>query len=249
MLLALRTVAAPVIAVVLLFAPLSLGEAQAQARPDAPRAVSGQGSFSFGVGVPTGAFNDNIDQLGYGAHLSLAALFADTPFSIGFDVSFLTFGRSTRNVPFSETVGSAVRVDVVTTSSVVQPHLTLRMQPPAGLVRPYIEGVFGFKYLFTDTRVEDERGDEEAIARSRNFDDFTLSGGAGAGVHIRLVQNLNSDRANPVGPLYLKAGAQYLLGREAEYLDISDGYDPDNPDVRRSATNMFMPMVGLALQF
>jgi hypothetical protein len=234
---------------VILLVGVSSPLAHAQGTTEA--SVSGQGSLSFGLGVPTGAFNDNVEQLGYGANLYIGAQFGDAPFSLGLDVSFFTFGRSVRNVPFSETVGGAVRVDVITTNSVVQPHLTLRVQPGEGMVRPYLEGLFGFKYLFTDTRVEDEDRRDESIASSRNFDDFTLSGGGGAGVHIRLVRDFSNgaNEANNVGPLYLKVGAQYLLGRQAEYLDISDGYDPDNPDVQRSTTNMFVPMVGLALQF
>lgn len=234
-----------VLCVLALTATVSV-HAQSQDATESP--VTAQGSIGFALGVPTGAFNQNVENLGYGINAYIGAEFAGTPFGIGLDFSFFTFGRSTRNVPFSETVGGAVRVDVVTTSSIVQPHLVFRMQPDEGVVRPYLEGLFGFKYLFTDTRVQDERREREEIASSRNFDDFTLSGGAGAGADIRLL-HAPPNAETPFRGIYLNIGFQYVLGREAEYLYVSEGYDPDNPDIRRSTTNMIVPSIGISMQF
>jgi hypothetical protein len=225
----------------------SYSSAHAQNQTDA--SITGQGSLSFGLGIPTGDFNENTNNLGYGGNVYIGAEFPNSPVGVGLDFSVFAFGRSTRNVPFSETVGGAVRVDVITTNTIVQPHLVLRLQPRDGLVRPYAEGLFGFKYLFTDTRVQDERREDETIASSRNFDDFALSAGGAAGVHIRVAQGNPGSQQNSFRAIYVKLGLQYMWGREAEYLDISDGYDPDNPQVRQSNTTMLIPMIGVALQF
>jgi len=240
----------------LLFAVVLAGSAapataQQEMAPIAPR---GQGSLSFTVGVPVGEFDDNIDNLGYGANLFIGGMLRNTPITIGLDASFLVYGRSRDRVPFSGTVGPRVTVDVVTTNSIVQPHFVVRLQPPTGPVRPYLEGLIGFKYLFTETRVEDDRTTDR-IASSRNFDDFAWSGGAGAGVDIRLGQN--TDARGRQQSFFLKLGVQYLRGQEAEYLAEGDLEDTNNDGVlnedelpiRRSRTNLIQPMLGVAVTF
>lgn len=236
------------IAITLLVACAMPAQAQNAGTPSGETRITGQGSLSFGLGIPTGDFNESTNNLGYGGNVYIGAEFPNSPVGVGIDFSVFAFGRSTRNVPFSETVGGAVRVDVITTNTIVQPHLVLRFQPREGMVRPYAEGLFGFKYLFTDTRVQDERREDETIASSRNFDDFTLSAGGAAGLHIRVAQG-NPNQENSFRAIYLKLGLQYMWGREAEYLDISDGYDPDNPQIRQSNTTMLIPMIGVSFQF
>lgn len=213
-----------------------------------------QGSASVTLGIPVGEFDDNIDGLGYGASFHAGAVFPKTPFSIGLDFNFLIYGRSTRNVPFSETVGAAVTVDVTTTNSIVQPHLVLRLQPPTGQIRPYLDGLIGFKYLFTETRVKDEDlRDDRDIASTTNFDDLAFSGGVGAGVYLRLA-NFGEDSTRSIS---LNLGLQYLLGQEAEYLaegplvdnNGNGQLDQSELDIRRSTTTLLQPHVGIAILF
>lgn len=239
----------------ILLGAFSANHAYSQGAAASPETqITGQGSLSFALGLPTGEFNQNIDNLGYGANIYVGAEFPNSIFGIGLDFSFFVYGRSTRNVPFSSTVGPAVTVDVITTNSIVQPHLVLRMQPSTGTVRPYLEGKFGFKYLFTDTRVQDEQREREEVASSRNFDDFTISGGAGAGAHFMIMESVPE---SGVGNIYINLGFQYSLGREAEYLASGPIVDTNNTgridredlDVRRSTTHLLIPMVGLAMQF
>ncbi|WP_022834608.1 outer membrane beta-barrel protein [Salisaeta longa] len=221
--------------------------------------VSGEGSISFMTGLPAGPFADNIDGLGYGGNIYAGVNIANVPVSVGLDLGFVIYGRNTERVPFSRTVGPAVTVDVVTTNSIVQPHLVLRFQPERGLVRPYLDGYFGFKYLFTQTRVEDDNTNDEPIASTTNFDDIALSTGAGAGVHIRLYDASTRplQAQGSVRGLYLKLGVQYLWGQEAEYLDegaLNDTnqngqLDASELDIRRSTTSLITPMIGIALQF
>lgn len=219
------------------------------------RGVGVQGSARFTVGIPTGEFDDNIEGLGFGGNIYVGAVFPTAPFSIGLDLGFLVYGRDTRNVPFSTTVGPAVTVDVVTTNSIVQPHLVLRLQPPSGLVRPYLDGLLGFKYLFTESRVRDEdfRDNDGDIASTTNFDDLAFSGGVGGGLYIRVARgNGNSFRS-----ISIDLGLQYLMGQEAQYLaegplvdDNENGrLDRAELDIRRSTTTLLQPQVGIAVTF
>ena len=197
------------------------------------------GSLSLGLGVPTGEFKQNIDRSGYGPSAYLGVESPKGLVSVGLDVSLLFFGRSSQSIPLA---GRAA-VEATTSSNVLQPHLAVRLQPPEWIIRPYIKGLFGFKYLYTTTSLRDPLNDPlETFGRSFNSGDFTLSGGGAAGLQVRVVQGGASS-----GAVYLNLGVQYLLGGEADYLKISDSFDPDNPEVQRSTTTMLIPMLGVTL--
>jgi hypothetical protein len=166
-------------------------------------------------------------------------------------------------VPFSRTVGPRVPVEVSTNNNVVETHLSLRLQPRTGRFRPYVEGLAGFKYLFTHTTVGDEDfgnddlGDDELgddIAGSTNYDDFALSGGAGAGIDVRVCQQREPGKTLRAVGVHL--GVQYLLGQEAEYLaedDLTDEngngqLDRSELDVRRSRTTFLQPQFGVTFR-
>jgi hypothetical protein len=215
--------------------------------------VRGTGHVSFGLAVPDGEFDNNLDGPGFGFNGFIGAAFDGSPFVVGLDLGFFIYGRTTDNVPFSTTVGPRVSVDVITTNSIVQPHLAVRAQPVLGLTRPYLEVLGGFKYLFTETRVEDEGFDDDEdgeIASSRNFDDFAWSYGAGAGIDFDFYR-IGTTR------LGLHIGVQYLFGSEAEYLkegelidEDSDGeLDREELGVRRSQTDLIVPQLGVSFRF
>lgn len=230
---------------------LALGTAAAAPTASA-QPIRGVGEIHFNVGIPTGEFDTNIDGLGWGANGFIGAEFQTIPLTVGFDLGVLVYGRSTRTVPFSQTVGPAVQVDVVTTNSILQPHAVARLQPQAGPIRPYVEGLLGFKYLFTETRVrDDDFNDDRDIASTTNFDDFALSYGAGGGLQVVVYSG------GGVRSVAISAGARYLFGGEAEYLaegalvdDNQNGQlDPDELDIRRSNTNLIVPHLGAAIRF
>ncbi|MCS4194368.1 hypothetical protein GGP50_002594 [Salinibacter ruber] len=166
-------------------------------------------------------------------------------------------------MPFSRTVGPRVPVEVSTNNNVVETHLSLRLQPRTGRFRPYVEGLAGFKYLFTRTTVggedfgNDDLGDDELgddIAGSTNYDDFALSGGAGAGIDVRVYRRREPGKTLRAVGVHL--GVQYLLGQEAEYLaegDLTDEngngrLDRSELDVRRSRTTFLQPQFGVTFR-
>jgi hypothetical protein len=242
------------LAAMLFWAPNSALAQNGEASPsrDAWR-YQGVGDLSFIVGVPMNEFGDNVDGLGYGASLYAGLGSTDSPLQVGVDVAFLVYGRSTDRVPFSSTVGPRVLVDVVTTNSIVQPHLVLRVQPPSGSVRPYLEGLIGFKYLFTETSVEDD-DQNTRIASTTNFDDFAWSGGAGVGLDLR-IGSTKTETGHPA-TFYVTFGVQYLLGEQAEYLaeaDLVDANDDgrlteDELPIRSSRTDIIVPSIGFSVR-
>lgn len=217
--------------------------------------ITGVGRLNFVVGVPSGAFRDHIRRPGFGGNLFAGARFGRTPLVLGVDLGFLVYGRSVDTVPFSSTVGPRVRVEVVTTNNILEPHLVLRLQPDIGRLQPYVDGLIGVKYLFTETRVRDEdRSDNEDIASTTNFQDLAWSGGAGAGLDVQVYRGAADEEVRTVS---LHLGVQYLVGGQAEYLaggDLDDTngngqLDEAELDIRRSTTTLLQPQVGVTLAF
>ena len=221
--------------------------------------IAGQINLRGTVGVPQGSLQDNIGGVGGGAHLYLGGWIRQSPVLAGVDIGILNYGRTSDNVPFSRTVGPRIPVDVTTTNNVLETHLSVRLQPRRGRLRPFIEGLVGFKYLFTRTSLsEEDLGDNvdagDNIASSTNFDDFAFSGGAGAGLDVRVYQP--DDPTKRVQAVSLHLGVQYLLGQEAEYLaegaltdDNGNGeLDRSELDVRRSRTTLLQPQFGVTIQ-
>lgn len=217
---------------------------------NASGAVRPQGSISFLVGVPQGEFRDNVSNPGFGLDVFGGLGFGRSPVVIGLDVGFLIYGRERRSEPFSNTIPD-VTVEVETTNNILQTHFVLRLQPPDGAIRPYADALIGFKYLFTQTRIESERfGDNESIASSTNFDDFALSYGIGGGLTIDLYRPQGEDKE--VQSVGLQLGVQYLLGSEADYLrkgSIRREGGSIEFDVERSRTTFLEPYLGVAVQF
>lgn len=91
-----------------------------------------------------------------------------------------------------------------------------RIQPGHGTIQPYVDGLIGFSYLFTQSRVTDDQEFNE-IASSTNFDDVALSGGIAAGTKIRLTEITDQETGRKTR-LYLDLRVRYIRGGEAEYL-------------------------------
>lgn len=211
-----------------------------------------QGGINFEMGFPQGDFESNVDNVGLGMGLDFTVSPKLLPIGIGGSFTFLNYGSDTRREPFSTTIPD-VTVKVETQNSILQGFLLLRLQPNSGFVRPYIEGLLGFNYLFTETKIKDEQ-DQEEIASSTNFDDFTSSYGAGGGI---MIQVFDGTKRMPPGmgraPIVLiDLRVRYLQGGEAEYLkEGSIIRDNGNLlyDVSKSDTDLVTGHIGVVVEF
>ncbi len=173
---------------------------------------------SLMLAIPQNEFKDNVDQLGYGlqGQVTLTTPGRLNPFTVGLNVSYMIYGEEDREAPLSTTVPD-VTVDVERKNSMVNFHFLAQVSPFAGQVKPYLEGLAGGSYIFTETSV---KGDNQfgEFASSTNHDDFAWSLGFGGGFLIALTD---------VGPgmpgaLSLDIKARYMYGGEAEYLTEGD---------------------------
>lgn len=204
-----------------------------------------QGDITFVVGVPQGEFGRHVDDVGFGLNFFAGLGLGRTPFVVGIDGGFLVYGFERRHEPFSTTIPD-VTVAVETSNAIAMGHLLLRLQPPTGSFQPYIDGLFGFKYFFTETSINDEHhGDHYAIASSTNFDDAALSYGVGGGIDIKIHRGHRKS-------VFINVGARYLFGSEAQYLK-EGSIERRNGQVffttERSETDLLITQLGITLKF
>ncbi len=205
--------------------------------------------FTGTLGFPQNDFKKNVNRLGYGLDFYVGFAPERVPILIGVDLGFLNYGSSTRQEPFSTTIPD-VTVDVKTSNDIFLFHPLLRIQPNIGIIRPYIEGLIGLKYLTTTTEIQNQGKGGEEVASSTNKSDNAFSYGGGAGLMIRIVDKKEEDK-NP-NEIMLEFGARYLFGNEAEYLKEGSIRRVNGAvvyDVQKSTTDLLNVYIGLQIRF
>lgn len=210
--------------------------------------------FGFLIGFPSGDFKSNLDKNGYGIGAHVGYAFGSTPIMAGLNFGFMTYGNERRQVPFSTTIPD-VKVDVERDYNIVQGHFLLRVGPNTGLLRPYLDGLIGFNYLYTKTTVQNKGNADREIASSVNLDDFTLSAGGGGGIAV-CVYDGRAERKkgeDGIGEVLIHIEARYLAGTTAEYLKPGSITIDDKNNVlydkASSRTDMVTGRIGVSLTF
>lgn len=203
--------------------------------------------LNLSLAFPMGEFKENVDRLGFGGSINFMFLNAKpkTPFAAGINFGYINYGSESRREPFSSTIPD-VTVDVDRTNNLINFHLIFQVIPHAGRFRPYVEGLFGGAYLFTETSIK-SRGQTE-VASSTNFGDFAWSYGGGAG----FIFQVSNKPMGEVSTLFVDLKARYLFGSEAEYLKegsvkIQNGQVTH--DVSRSKTDLLTIHLGIVAFF
>jgi len=218
-------------------------------------AVTGTGGFSLALGLPQNEFQDNIDRLGFGVNFDFGAKF-NPYFALMGAFGLQGYGTEKRTEPFSTTIPD-VFVEVTTNNNFLFFQLAPRIYAPFPFVTPYIEGRVGLNYLWTDTRIENIRDDEE-IASSTNFDDVTHSYGGGGGLLIKAFDKSAKPKSkreseNSPNAVYIDIRAIYAMGGQAEYLKEGSIHRDSNGqvlyDVSQSRTNLLTISAGVAVDF
>lgn len=205
-------------------------------------------SISGTAGVPQGEFSAELGAIGGGIAFGYLYQIPRTPIGLGVEAAGMLFGYERRSEPFSLTIPD-VWVDVTTSNNLGQGLAVLRVQVPDGRVRPYVDGLAGVSYFWTQTSVEDVYDDYE-LASSTNYDDLALAYGGGAGLQIKLADSRN--RKGQYVDVLLDGRVRYLVGSEATYLGRGDIDRFDNGTIRvrprRSTTTLIVPQVGVTFR-
>ena len=206
-----------------------------------------QGGVDFLLGSPQKEFRKNVDRLGVGVTLNAGYAPEGTPVMLGLEFGFMNYGSSERREPFSTTIPD-VFVRVSTSNNFILGHAILRLQPNTGVFRPYLQGMLGFNYLFTETKIENENNVGQEVASSTNLSDGAFSYGGGAGLMFMVYQPGDGS----VSDVYLDLGARYIVGGEAEYLKEGSVRNVNGRvayDSYTSATDLLELQIGVTVRF
>ena len=214
----------------------------------------GQGGVSLVLGFPQHEFKQNVDRVGVGLALKLEGGPAGVPVAFGLSGGFMVYGSETRREPFSMTIPD-VTVEVQTTNNLAFGHLYVRTGPRRGFFRPYVAGLVGLHYLFTQTKIRDVDEPDKEVASSTNFSDTAFSYGFAAGMQFKVHENVKQDPKTGKEQrvrVFVDVAAKFLRGGEAEYLKEGSIRRENGKvayDVSRSATDLLLIEVGLTVGF
>lgn len=191
-------------------------------------------------GVPVGDFGDRVGT-SPGLGLDFTGRIGRTPVAVGAELGYLQYGKETRRLSLTPAVPE-VLTDVNTTNHFLQTHALVRVQPQTGRVRPYVEGLVGFRYVFTRTSF---RNADEGRSGSTLLGDLAPSAGAGGGVAVGLVSGSEAT-------LNLDIGLRYFTGGDVEYLTkgaVVRHEDAVTLETTRSPIDLVSLHIGMAVDF
>lgn len=204
-----------------------------------------QGGIDLTVAQPTGQFSRYVDDgIGVGGH-GLVRLGSSGLFALRLDGTFVQYGRETKRVPLSPTVGGRIQVDLTTSNNIFTLGVGPQLMLPRGPIRPYVNGAFGFSYFATQSSIKGtDDTDNDGLLRNTNLDDLTLSYGGGTGVLVPIYRG-------PRTFVFLDVGARFHNNGRARYLREGGIEDLPNGDIRlnpiSSTANLWTYHVGVSI--
>lgn len=193
---------------------------QAQQRDDTPQRFFVGGGFTFSN--PVGEFALAVeDGWGVDGH-GRVALDPQGTLSLRVSAGFIEYGRESKRVCISLTVGCRVTTDLVTTNNIFYFELGPELGFQMGRVRPYTSVALGFGYFSTTSSLQDfdDFDYDNDVFETTNFDDGTFAWSSRSGLQVRVTTGRH--------PVFLDFGAVYHDNGLVDYLtkgDIQDNTD------------------------
>ena len=223
-------------------------------------------NFGGNIGLigqfPQGEFKDEGVTTGLGLDIN-AMYYPVDELAFGLNLGGSIYDYSERQIPFSYYT-DLITITEKTSNNIGFGHLFFRIIPFQGNIRPYFEGLFGAKNLYTTTELvnencHDDEGtdyDDCQIAESTNASDNTLSYGFGGGLEIDLT-TLKNEEGETNGALSFFINGRYLWGGEAKYLkegsiqftDPQDGPVQTTFNWSESKTDLLQLTIGVSIYF
>ncbi len=215
------------------------------------------GSLSLLIAKPQGDFSNHVTNNGYGIDIDGGYHFGKSPFAIGLNLAFATYGKLERKIPFSY-FSDLVKLTETTESEIIMldPYLKASLHLTTN-VSIYVKGFGGYQYLSTSTTLKnDEQGDSNDkpyIAKSDVFKDGTFNYGYGVGIRFP-IPFMGGEGKKPV----INIECKWSTGGEAQYLnagkvgaivfsDPADGPVTTTYYPEQSKTDLFNISIGVGI--
>ncbi len=207
-------------------------------------------SGHFGFSVPVGNLGKKLDDVGFGFGGSLLFLIDKrNPLYLGVDVSHFTYSEAF----FITDIfidGFLVPVEYRTRANILTGHTIFRYAPTVNFfLKPYLDGMFGFKHFVTRTRITDLESSEDDYDQFVENGDWALSYGGAIGFLVPLYYTRNG-----VG-IQLDIRCAYQRGTAADYNVRNDNWIPGTSepingfDLENSTTDLLIPKIGVLISF
>ena len=227
---------------------------------------------SFVLGLPSGDFKNNTDAVGFGLGTAIMYQPATMPVAFGLDGNFQVYGSNTQKEVLTATitVGNTVidhiniPLRITTENTIFNLNGIVRVTPEWAHVRPFIDGLIGFRNIATTTSIYDEstnyqyaKDDNGLIVKKKQLGDYVFSYGGALGVMVDV---------GKTEKISIQLKGSYTVGGKADYFDGSDtknwkveftGTDPSNIEgddlnytvtPRHSTTDMITIHLGVAFR-
>lgn len=203
--------------------PMLLAAGIAALPVHAQNSEANQGTLGGGIGIsaPTGDFDRTWGRNMFMIGAQLAYPLRRVPIlQVGFSFGLSMMGKKGADVPITSNVLADTTGELSTRCRVFSYHPLMRLSPLRGRVRPYVDGMVGFRQFSTTTQVT-AQGAEEELSKERNETDIAFSTGWAAGVQVTLgrlayaevrVERFDSGEATYVDPESVTVSDQGTVG-------------------------------------
>jgi hypothetical protein len=208
-----------------------------------PSPTRWQVSGGFILAQPVGEFNRYVGA-GYGAAAQVQyALDRLGIVSVRGEAGVVTYGRETRRVCFSGTVGCRILVDLTTSNDIIFLNLGPHLELPLGPIRPFVNLGMGGSHFATTSTLKNISNQED-IASTTNFADGTLAWTGGGGLNVMLGSGPRAVGVHLGARYHGNGSVQYL--REGDIEDHEDGSVTYSPT--RSEANLVAYQLGVTVR-
>lgn len=196
---------------------------------------------TIGAAVPQGEFADTWghEMFTFGGVLVLPS--QRLPLQWGFDFGYAAMGREVMTVPVSDPALAVDEGRLSVNAKTLNYNALLRLSPSKGKVRPYLDGLAGFRQFTTKSSIT-VQGLHEPLRKERNANDLVLNAGWAAGLMVTLG-----------GTGYIEARVERFHSGQASYVDgRSIALDPDGNlgfDTLESGTGTLNVLLGVGFRF
>lgn len=158
-------------------------------------------------GIPLGVFKQSGEPSSYGGGGLFLVQLGPRPMFAGLDISMQRF--DSERINFEETINGFVeQFEQTTKNNAFLAHVVVRVQPwDNSLFRPYLDGLFGVRNLYTRTTLENL--DTEDTQSNTDTRDWSLSYGFAAGLQLGVFNNQ---------AVTIDIRCSYLTGNTARFL-------------------------------
>jgi hypothetical protein len=186
-----------------------------------------------------GAFFDE----GFGGQLGVGIPVDDYGlFRIVADLGFLIYGYERQSYCMPQPYGCRVGPDLTTTNNIAFGGIGPELALPLGVIEPYVRGMMGFSYWFTNSSLSGYDDDHE-FGNTTHLSDVVAAWRAAAGVRLRI--------SNGSKPVSIDFGVERHENGIADFL--TEGDIVDHPDgsisifPNRSEANLMTFRVGISI--